>query len=206
MSSRLLILALFGVAVAVIIFWYSRTDRISPLPSTPIEAGLAVEQPRPDQPATRARLRRVAREERDRLADQIARARALRTDDKSTVGSASPPRPAHESADPALRKFNDRALEELSAVQGYLSECYDTHRKDLPPNLVVFSKLQIVTDPDIGAVISAEALTDEAGKPLPAPFDDCIRDMLQTFALPPLPPTDDSELVLALQLSFRDDD
>ena len=70
----------------------------------------------------------------------------------------------------------------------------------------MFTKVRIVTDPDIGAYVDAEALTDEAGKPLPEKFDACIRDMLQTFALPPLPPTDDNQFLLAFQLSFRDDD
>ena len=76
----------------------------------------------------------------------------------------------------------------------------------MPKQLTVLTNVLITTDPDVGAVVSAEALTDPDGKPLPAAFDDCIRDMLQTFTLPPLPPTDDSQFLLALQLSFRDDD
>jgi len=206
MSSRLLILVLIALAVAGAILWYARSDRIYALPSTPIEAGLAPD-PRPDPPTARSRLRRVTRDERDRFAEQMARARAARTGSASAPpGEPRRPTPAHESADPAVRKFNDRALEELGGAQHYLAECFDLHRKELPATLTVLTNVRIVTDPDVGAVVSAEALTDPDGKPLPAAFDDCIRDMLQTFTLPPLPPTEDDQFLLALQLSFRDDD
>ncbi len=207
MSSRLLILALIAIALAAGILWYARSDRIYALPSTPIDASFGVDH-RPDPPTTHSRLRRLTRDERDRFADQMARTSTLRASRPQGSGSAAPvpPKAAHLSSDPAIKKFNDRALEELGGAQTYLSECFDLHRKELPPKLTVLTNVLITTDPDVGAVVSAEALTDPDGKPLPAAFDDCIRDMLQTFTLPPLPPTDDSQFLLALQLSFRDDD
>ncbi len=206
MSSRLLILALIAIALAAGILWYARSDRIYALPSTPIDASFAVEHARPDPPTTRSRLRKVTRDERDKFADQVARATARRTG-SAHAGSAAPsPKPAHLSTTPAIRKFNDRALEELGGALPYLTECFELHREELPATLTVLTNVLITTDPDVGAVVSAEALTDPDGEPLPAAFDDCIRDMLQTFTLPPLPPTDDSQFLLALQLSFRDDD
>jgi len=207
MSSRLLILALVGIALAIGLVWYARTDRISALPSTPLDKELA-EHGAADPPVVRSRLRQVTREQRDRLAEQITRAAAQRArdSDRPRVEPVKPTIPAHESADPAVRKFNDRALEELGAVQGYLSKCFEVHRKELPDKLTVLTRVLIDTDPDVGAVLTADQLTDPDGKPLPAAFDDCIRNMLQTFALPPLPPTQDSQFLLALQLSFRDDD
>lgn len=204
MSSRLLILALIAIAIAAGIFWYLRSDRIYALPSTPIEAGLG------DQGSgilIRSRLRRLTRDERDRLADQIARGTAARAAKRPpSAGPPPPPIPAHESTDPAVHKFNDRALEELSGALPYLTECFDRYRGLLRPELTVLTKLLITTDPDVGAIVSAEALSDPDGRPLPSEFDDCLRDMLQTFTLPPLPPTNDSQFLLALQLSFRDDD
>jgi len=140
------------------------------------------------------------------VADVTAAAQRARDSDRPRVEPVKPTIPAHESADPAVRKFNDRALEELGAVQGYLSKCFEVHRKELPDKLTVLTRVLIDTDPDVGAVLTADQLTDPDGKPLPAAFDDCIRNMLQTFALPPLPPTQDSQFLLALQLSFRDDD
>jgi hypothetical protein len=215
MSSRLLIFALIAIALAAAIVWYARSDRIEALPSTPAEhtndIARDLEQLAGEQapPRPRSRLRRVTRQERDRLAAKIAELRtpdASRPRAKITLDDKPPTVPAHESPDPAVRKFNDRALEELSGAQPFLSKCFDQHRAALPANLTVQTKLLILTDPDLGAVVSADALTDPDGKPLPAAFDDCIRDMLQTFTLPPLPPTDDSQFLLALQLSFRDDD
>jgi hypothetical protein len=208
MSSRLLILALIAIALAAVIVWYARSDRIEALPSTPYDAGFATLPTRPDPPTARSRLQRVTRDARDRFAEQMARATAARTGQHAGSATTPPPRPkaAHLSSDPTIKKFNDRALEELGGAQTYLSECFDLHRKELPPKLTVLTNVLITTDPDVGAVVSADALTDPEGKPLPAAFDDCIRDMLQTFTLPPLPPTDDSQFLLALQLSFRDDD
>ncbi len=206
MSSRLLLIAALALAVALGILWYARRDDIQPLASTPVDA-LAVEH---REPVTTSRVRRLTPAQRQELANQIARATALRIARKSSshepIDLGRMPALAHESADPAVRKFNDRALEELGGTQTYLAECYDKYRKALPAKLTVFTKVTIVTDPDIGAYVDAEALTDADGKPLPADFDSCIRDMLQTFALPPLPPTEHDQFLLAFQLSFRDDD
>lgn len=207
MSPRLLILALIALAAAAGIIWYVRSDRIYALPSTPVQAGHAVDHARPDPPVTRPRIRRMTREQRDKFAAQIAHSTAAH--DQHGSGSATPRKPpqaAHLSTDPAVRKFNDRALEELGGALPYIKECFAKHRAQLGPEVTVLTNVLIVTDPDLGAVVSADALTDPDGKPLPAELDDCIRNMLQTFALPPLPPTDDNEFLLALQLSFRDDD
>ncbi len=206
MSSRLLILALVALAIALGLVWYAQSDRIAALPSTPIDHTRALDIPVPEH---KSRVRRLTKLQREELANRIANAATLRAAAKS--GSSSPPPArdpvaAHESPDPAVRKFNDRALEELGGTQTYLSECFDQHRALLPDKVTVFTRVRIFTDPDIGAYVDAQALTDEAGKPLPEKFDSCIRDMLQTFALPPLPPTDDHQFLLAFQLSFRDDD
>lgn len=207
MSPRLLAIVLLGVALAVGIFWYTRSDRIQPLASTPYDARRPIEPPR-GEPAPKTRVRRVTREQRTELARQIERATAARRAEASTprLPTIAPPVAAHQSPDPAVRKFNDRALEELGGTQTYLAECFDKHKAELPSMLTVLTKVKVVTDPDVGAIVDAEALTDPAGQPLPAEFDACIRDMLQTFALPPLPPTDDGQFLLAFQLSFRDDD
>jgi hypothetical protein len=208
MSSRLSLLALVAVALAIGVIWYARTDRIYPLASTPIDGLIAAEH-RPDPPGPRPKIRRVTREQRQELIRQIQRATAIRTarsPSRAPIDVGRPPQPAHESMIPAVRKFNDRALEELGGTKVYLAECYEQHREVLPDELVVFTKVLVTTDPDIGAYLDAEALTDPDGKSLPAEFDSCIRDMLQTFALPPLPPTDDSQFLLAFQLSFSDHD
>jgi hypothetical protein len=207
MSSRLLLIAALALAVALGILWYARRDNIQPLASTPAGPPVVADPPHTEA-KPKSRVRRLTVTQRDELARQIAKSTAARTARKSSSAPvpARAPELAHESADPAVRKFNDRALEELGGTQTYLAECYDKHRTGLPPSLTVFSKVAIVTDPDIGAYVDAQALTDPDGKPLPAEFDACIRDMLQTFALPPLPPTDHDQFLLAFQLSFRDDD
>lgn len=204
-SSRLLAIVVLAVGLAAAIFWYTRRDHIQPLASTPYDAPLAGDASSTMQPA-KSRVRRMTRAQRDELRTQIARAAEARVGDFEAQPSLVDPQPAHQSPDPAIRKFNDRALEELGGTQTYLAECYDQHRKALPANLTVFTRVRILTDPDVGAIVDADALTDPAGKPLPAEFDTCIRDMLQTFALPPLPPTEDAQFLLAFQLSFRDDD
>jgi hypothetical protein len=206
MSSRLLAIVILGVALAIGILWYTRADHIQPLASTPYDAGArAIEPSRADSsPRPKTRVRRLTKEQRAELAAQMRRA----TPQPAGSASLEPTTlvAAHESPDPAVRKFNDRALEELGGTQTYLAECFDKHRKLLPATLTVQTRVRIVTDPDVGAIVDAESLTDPAGQPLPAEFDSCIRDMLQTFALPPLPPTEDPQFLLALQLSFRDDD
>lgn len=206
MSPRLMILALVAIALAAGIIWYVRSDRIYALPSTPIDATFAVDHTHPDPPTVRSRLRRISHAERDKLAAEIAQATAARAGSGSAGTAPAPPKAAHLSNDPAIKKFNDRAVEELAGALPFLTECYDGHRPELPAKLTVLTNLLITTDPDLGAVVSAESLVDPEGTPLPDAFDDCIRDMLQTFTLPPLPPTDDRQFLLALQLSFHDDD
>jgi len=46
--------------------------------------------------------------------------------------------------------------------------------------------MRMTSDPDLGTVIDTSGITDAAGQALPAELDDCLRDAIESLALPPL--------------------
>jgi hypothetical protein len=61
--------------------------------------------------------------------------------------------------------------------------------------------MTLVSDPDLGTVIDTSAMTDADGTPLDHAHDECLRDTIDSLALPPL----GQPGKLQLQYSFKSD-
>jgi hypothetical protein len=46
--------------------------------------------------------------------------------------------------------------------------------------------MTFISDPDLGAVIDTDAIVDKDGKALEPKVDECMRDTIESLALPPL--------------------
>lgn len=197
----------FVVALGIVaaIFWFTRErstgggtdERGAPAASagpasstTPASAAPAA----PGPPATADpvatvttpvdRVRRLDPEARRRLAAQIAAARAREAD------------PAAEA--PVALVLEDVAAplqERLRETIPFLAGCYDDAGA-----LAATANLRLVTDPELGTVIDSDAITDADGQPLPPTLDTCLREVIDSLALPPLGPRGGT---LPLQYTFR---
>ena len=136
-----------------------------------------------------------SKEQRAKLAEKIANARAARAAASATgatssgrtgaTSAAKPPSLPSGSPDTDTLKVEIRtAMREVIPI---ISQCYEAAIPTLAsPNIKIVSELTLTGDPDIGTLIDAKQIADEAGQPLPATFDDCLRTTFQSLALPPL--------------------
>jgi hypothetical protein len=60
--------------------------------------------------------------------------------------------------------------------------------------------LRAVSQAEIGTLIGADQLLDEAGKPLDADLDSCLRTTLRSLQLPPLDATRDIHMMYSFKL------
>jgi hypothetical protein len=190
------------VALAAIIgaIWYLRRPSSTTAASDALRPAKVVAEPTAggESPSTPAAgptrtvdhvTRLATREERKRLADQIAAAQTARAaaGRAATRAPAPPSLPAEvvESEEAPISKATIR--DAMREVIPHLTECYDAAIPDLPGNeLQLVAELTLTGDPDIGTVIDAKELADKQGNKLPAKFDDCLRTTFQSLALPPL--------------------
>jgi hypothetical protein len=139
------------------------------------------------------RVQRVSPEARRRLAEQIAAAREARerAASSSSPSSATSPTPPptldHELSVEELEKLKTPILDTLKAIDPFLEECYQRAKPSLAkPGLGIKGALFLTGDADLGAIVDAGALTDDADQPLPKPFEDCVRNVLVELEMPPL--------------------
>lgn len=163
-------------------------------------------------PPTRIdRTARVTPEQRQELATAIHAALEARSTD--TNGSAARAPSSAASSGPAtssrpiprlssdivpaltLEQVGPAAQQALQSAVPFLAECFRQG------GVTATARMTMYSDPDIGTVIDTDQITDEAGAPLAKNVEDCMRDTIETLALPPLgvPGT------LPLQYSFRPD-
>jgi hypothetical protein len=69
----------------------------------------------------------------------------------------------------------------LQEVSPFVSECVERSGVAVPG---FRAGLRLTGDPDVGTLIDASALSSRDGTPLPAGFDDCVREIVQTLELP----------------------
>lgn len=65
-----------------------------------------------------------------------------------------------------------------------LAECFVTHEAKLS----ALAMLTLTSDPELGTVIDTDAVKNATGEPLEPKLDACLRDAIDTLALPPLGP------------------
>ena len=133
-------------------------------------------------------VRKLTHEDRARLGAQI---RASIAKAQGTAGPGEPP------SLPVLRieDIGEPAKQALSAAIELLAACYPTG-SDRP---IAVARMTMISDPALGTVIDTDEITDEAGAKLAPAIDTCLRDTIDSLAIPPLGPPGK----LALQYSFR---
>jgi hypothetical protein len=161
-------------------------DRVEPPASPASRAAAGGPDPRV-APAPLGHVTRLADpEERRALASRIESRHSARL-----VHAAAPPSlpslPAevlHADDTDGLRTHLKAAMHE---VIPFVTACYERALPTLArPDVTIAAHLQLTGDRDVGTLIDAAALVDDAGQPLPAAFDDCLRTTFQSLALPPL--------------------
>ena len=188
--------ALAAIAAAL---WYLRSSSSSTsvaAPSSPVATpGPAAASPNvsPDRATPIAKVTKLSSvDERERLAERIANARSARAAIRAP-GAPSLPAEAVEANQLETLKVEIRTA--MREVVPILADCYESALPALAsPDVDIVAELTLTGDPDVGTLIDAKQVTDKAGMPLPATFDDCLRSTFQTLALPPLAEGDHVEV------------
>jgi hypothetical protein len=181
--------------VIVVGFWrYQRQQRIQVAPATTDEraqpAGgsspeLVRAAPRDGGHGPIAEVRRLPAAERDALKDSILaglrRARAAET--AQAEGAA--PAPVAADAYPVLRleDAGPKLREALEQAIPHLAECYP---KGSRARTVAVAQMTLFTDPETGTVIDTDAIVGRDGGVVDGKVDACLRDTIDSLALPPL--------------------
>jgi hypothetical protein len=124
-------------------------------------------------------VRRLTGDERRRLGEQIAasRQRARAAAAGSTSGSDDDLIPVEHVGKPLK--------DGLTAAIPLLAACYEQQPGGTALREAA-AQMTMTSDPELGTVIDTDGITDAAGKPLAARLDDCLRDTIDSRALPPL--------------------
>jgi hypothetical protein len=202
MRKLVAILAVIAIAGALVWWKWSQDSPAVPpataaaaVPVAGSAAGLATPDPK--------RVRRLAPEERKQLGLQIAaslqRARAQRAAAAShaAAGGAAP----SSDEDPVipLEAVGKPLQDALHSAIPLLAKCYERAGSATPRTAVAM--MTMASDPDLGTVIDTAQITDAAGKQLDHALDECLRDTIDSLALPPL----GQPGKLQLQYSFKSD-
>lgn len=188
----------FVVALGIVaaIFWLTR-DRDAP--RTPaVTSGSAttgMPAPKPETPAT---VRRLDKPARAALRAQIAAARERA---RAAASAAAPAGSAPALPDDTLtlEDVPPTLQDTFKQTIPILAECY----ADEPARHEAVARMTLTTDPELGTVIDTSEITDADGKPLAAKLDACLRDSIESLALPPINARPGK---LPIQYSFRFDE
>lgn len=154
-----------------------------------------------DSTAQSSRVRKLSPEQRRELGDKIAaaveRVRAAQAATKTGTSSGSAPAlpeppsiPLEEAAKPLQQALQD-------AIP-LLADCFE-QRADKR----AAAMMTMTSDPELGTVIDTAAITDKDGKPLEPKVDECLRNAIDSLALPPLGA---QAGLLKVQYTFRFDE
>lgn len=183
--------ALVGIAVlaAALYFFFARTKHASSTePPTTTASGSAPSAPAPSAPGAKAgpvaKVGRISSDERKRLAEQIARARANRPASGGSTGTTPPPALPDSTDDAMLVRTTMK--DAMREIIPYLADCYDKGGDKLPAEIKVVGKMVLTGDPDVGTLIDTKELADGEGKPLDPAFDLCLKDAFVSLQMPPL--------------------
>lgn len=191
------------VALALVAFWFLRRASSSKPPTTTSVAskastGSAAERSHggSDSSSAPRHVQRLSRDQRRELGEKIAaalrRGRATASGGSTSTESAVDPIIPLERVGKALRD----ALEQAIPI---LADCYQhagsAARQDATAMMTMFS------DTELGTVIDTDELKDASGRALDHELDTCLRDAIDSLALPPL----GERGKLQIQYTFRFD-
>lgn len=163
-------------------------------------AGGAVVPERPGA-AVPSRVTRLSRDERRRLGEQIAVAR-MRARARARAESGVPGDRDNADVVISLERAGKPLQDALQESIKLLAECYEAQPDGAGRTAAAL--MTMISDPDFGTVIDTEEITDADGRPLPAALDECLRDRIDTLALPPL--GEGGKLPLKYTFNFDDEE
>lgn len=170
---------LVGVVVALVV-WLRRPrvttgsqPRVTSSRSAPTAVPATVQEP----PARR--VRRLGADERKQLGERIAAARErFRSQAATHAGGV----PALAETTIQLEQVSATVQTALKEAIPLLAECYG----EKPAGATATVMMTMISDPDLGTVIDSALPIDHDGKPLTSTLDNCLRDAIESLALPPL--------------------
>ena len=180
--------ALISVAIAAGVLWYLR-DRDAPAPSAHAAGADRREPPTAATPTRSIRppdhVAQVGADERGRIADAIAAARAARAAHSAPARPTLLPPEDHEGSHD-LDRVGEHVLDALKEAIPFLAACYEQHGSGSGHARTATARMTLTGDPDIGTVIDADQIHDADQHPLDPALDACLRNTMQTLELPPL--------------------
>jgi RNA polymerase sigma-70 factor (ECF subfamily) len=188
------------LAIAGILLWQLHA-RDTAAPAAPAGSSAAISTTTAGGDATAhapAKVVKLAPDERRRVAERIATARASRHDgaSHSAHAASSGPAPAlPREGDPGAPIEKATIRDAMREVIPMLADCYGNALPSLNNRgIEIVAQLSLDGDPDVGTIVDAKQLSERDGPPLPAKLDDCMRSTLQTLELPPLAEGDHVEI------------
>ena len=144
-------------------------------------------------------VRRLSVEDRRELRTQIKRALRQRS---TANGKARAAGAGSAAADDLpvipLEKVGKQAQDALQRAIPVLAACY---RQGSAREQTALAQMVMISDPELGMVIDTSAISGADGAAIAPALDECLRDAIESLALPPLGVPGK----LALQYSFRFD-
>lgn len=189
---KIVVVIVVAVVVVALVVWRRSSagehtppagvsDRGPPasVPHTAPSAGSAEAPAQPGE-APQGQVRRLTRDERRRLGEQIAasRQRARAAEPGTATGSADDDIIPVEQAGKPLKDGLTEAIH-------LLAECYQK-QPDGDAIREAAALMTMTSDPDLGTVIDTDGIKDAAGNPIAPKLDECLRDTIDSLALPPL--------------------
>jgi hypothetical protein len=178
---RNVIAFLVALGLVAAIFWLTRSKEKAARqpPATTASGSAAPGTPAAEQPERIdvSRVRRLDKASRQRLGEQIAAARERASTNTSTSGTPSLEAPMTlEDVGPSLQ-------DKLREAIPILAECFAE-----PGAREATAMMTLLTDPELGTVIDTDTIKDANDQPLDAAIETCLRDTIDSLALPPLGP------------------
>jgi hypothetical protein len=194
----------FLIAVAMIasaVMWWHR--RAAPASATvaPPPAATATSPVPQTAPSAGASMktRKLSAEDRKQLGEKIAAAVHAAREARAAQAKAAGTAVADEDPVIPLESVGPELKDALTAAIPILAECFQ-HAGITDPRTAV-AQMTMTSDPSLGTVIDTADILGPDGKKLGPTLDTCLRDSIDSLALPPL----GQPGKLQLQYSFRFD-
>lgn len=180
------VVALVVVIIAVLVWWQWPRHRDAK-PGVEAQRAAAT-APASASSSTPSKVRRLDPDQRKLLGQQIETAiKRSSTAAAATAAAAAHPGSAAPTLDGdpiiPLESVGKPLQEGLQASIPLLAACYE--KSGTPPKTAA-AMMTMASDPDLGTVIDTAAMTDASGQPLSRELDECLRDVVDSLALPPL--------------------
>jgi hypothetical protein len=177
-------------ACSALFYWFVLRAAPEPVSAQrPTTAGSAIAPAAPTKPKTIDKVRRITKEERTQLAQQIETARAKRQqalNDAEGHDNFKKPDPMPELAESSETIVKTTMRAAMQEVIPMLADCYDKGGSNLPAAIDVVADLTLTGDPDIGTIVDANSLKNKDGTPVNEAFGVCVQDTLVTLEMPPI--------------------